>query len=315
MRVGDIDRLDKIIYFCPMNQIPVYQKIAAIFLVPFFLFFAGCSSPKKTANLLENSDIAYRSGNFSEALSGYEKLIAIWDSENPREQNPYLDKAGHAAFSVSEFDKAINYFTESTHYGTASIETYLRLIEYYREDGNFSREMMALEGLVEHYPDAMETNALRTRLFEMAVESKQWQPADEQWHYINEDKDLPLLEKYFEVNRQLENRQRADSLASVILAMDKNNVPALEWEAKKYFDRAEERYNTEMEAYERNKTRRQYARLLNELEIAGEDFRKARDIYERLYRISPEKRYAVFLFNIYSRFEDQEKAAYYRARM
>jgi tetratricopeptide (TPR) repeat protein len=301
-------------YFRGMKTIS-HPLFSGIWLLVLFWLISGCSASLKTTSLIDQSNAAYETGNYTEALSGYEKLIAIWDSENPRNQNPYLDRAGHAAFWLSEYEKAINYFTESTHYKTASLETYTHLIEYHRERGNFSREMMALEGLVENYPDASATKKLRSRLFEMAVESGQWQLAEEQWDHITDASDLALMEKYFEVNRRLENRQLTDSLANVILTRDKDNLPALEWEAKKFFDRAEERYNTEMEAYERNKTRRQYARLVDELELAGKDFRKARDIYERLYRLNPEKRYAMQLFNIYSRFEDHEKAAFYRARM
>lgn len=298
-----------------MKSRPTFHNVVPASVILILLFFAGCSTTIKTTSVLENANSAYASGNYTEALNGYEKLIAHWDENNPREQNPYLDKAGHAAFLMGDYDKAIGLFTESMHYGTASIDTYIRLIDYYREKGNFSREMMALEGLVEQYPEAPVTKTKRSRLFEMAVEAKQWEMAEEQWAFVTDKNELPLLEKYFEVNRQLDNPQRSDSLATVILSLDKNNVPALEWKAKKYYDRAEERYTTEMAAYERTQTRKQYARLLEELKKANEDYRRARDIYERLYQTNPDKSYALYLYNIYTRFEDQEKAAYYRARM
>jgi len=298
-----------------MNIKPTFRYILFAGISLFMFLFAGCSATKNTTSLLENTNNAYASGNYSEALSGYEKLIVRWDENNPREENPYLDEAGHAAFLTGDYEKAIGLFTESMHYGTASVDTYTRLIDYYHEQGNFSREMMTLEGLVEKYPEAPVTKTKRSRLFEMAVEAKQWEMAAEQWQYITDKNELPLLEKYFEVNQRLDNTQRSDSLATVILSRDKNNVPALEWKARKHYESAEERYTSEMEAYERNQTRKQYARLLEELKKANEDYRRARDIYERLYQTNPDKRYAMYLYNIYTRFEDQEKAAYYRARM
>ncbi len=276
---------------------------------------AGCSPTKKTATLQQNAAAAFDAGNYKLALADYETLVSLWNETNPREENPYLDKAGHAAFEMGDTEKAIGYFTESMFYGTATISTYTKLIAHYREVANFSRELMTIEGLMEAFPEHAVTQDYQQRLFEMYTEAEQWQEAERQWEMIGGEKDLALLEKYFLVSRQLDNRERADSLANVIIAADPNNAAALEWRATQHFNRAEQRYNAEMKAYEQNRTRRQYAQLLEGLEVANENYRKARDIFERLYRKSPEKRYAAYLYNIYSRFEDNEKANYYRSRM
>lgn len=284
-------------------------------LLSLMIAATGCSPTKKTATLQQNAADAFEAGNYELALTGYETLVSIWNEANPREENPYLDKAGHAAFEMGDTEKAIGFFAESMFYGTASISTYTKLIAHYREAANFSRELMTIEGLIEAFPENPVTQQYQQRLFEMYAEAEQWKKADEQWKNISGEKDITLLEQFLEVNRQLDNQARADSLANVIIAADPNNTAALEWRATQYFNRAEQRYNAEMKAYEQNRTRRQYAQLLEGLEIANKDYRSARDIFERLYQKSPEKRYAMYLYNIYSRFEDSQKANYYRSRM
>jgi hypothetical protein len=168
---------------------------------------------------------------------------------------------------------------------------------------------------MEAYPDSDEAKAEHSRLFEMFAETDRWEEAAEEWTKIYGEKSKHQLELYFEVNRGLGNTEICDSLSVVLLDFDQNNPIALEWEALKYYNQAEERYQSEMTAYEQNKTNRQYLKLLDALEIVNADFRRARDIFEELYTQSNEKRFATYLYNIYNRFQDEKKAAYYRERM
>lgn len=263
----------------------------------------------------QKAEAAYADGNYTLALKQYENLVNQWNQNNPREENPYFDPAGHAAFSIGQIDKALEFFSQSMHYGTASLETYTRLIDHYREIENFSREMMTIEGLLEHYPQEHDSQKARKRLFVMYAETARWEEAETQWQQLDLEPGKILLEQYLEVCQQLKNTEKGNEAARMLLAQEPGNIPALEWRALQYFNKAEARYTAEQEAYERNKTRRQYARLLEGYEAAGIDYRKARDIYERLFRNNPDPRYARYLFTIYARFQDKEKAEYYRSRM
>jgi aminoglycoside/choline kinase family phosphotransferase len=84
--------------------------------------------------------------------------------------------------------------------------------------------------------------------------------------------------------------------------------------AKKYFWRAENRYQSEMEAYEKNRTHRQYAQLLRAFEVLNADFHKSLNYFLRLYEKDPKPEYARFIGNIYLRFDDKSKARYYHSR-
>lgn len=285
----------------------------SIFLTAVIL--TSCSTQKKVVNYDQIADAAYASGDYSTALENYEILLKSWNEQYIQEENPYYDKAGNAALLLQYYDKAAVYLAYSMYNGTASPETYTRLIVYYREIDNFSKEMMTIEGLMEAYPDSEEAKAEHSRLFEMFAETDRWEEAAEEWTKIAGKKSTRQLELYFDVNRGLGYTEICDSLSVVLLEIDDKNAVALEWEALKYYNRAEERYQSEMTAYEQNKTNRQYLKLLDALETVNADFRRARDIFEELYTQSNEKRFATYLYNIYNRFQDEKKAAYYRERI
>ena len=67
-----------------------------------------------------------------------------------------------------------------------------------------------------------------------------------------------------------------------------------------------------MEKYNQNKTTRQYKILLNELDVATEDFKKALSYFEKLWNDGTQEKYASYFANIYARFGDEQKAAYYK---
>lgn len=300
-------------YFCNMKQRNRLFAPSLIVLTVTFLI-TNCKTTLSIADQQKNAAIALEAGNYPVALQQYESLIKTWNEHHSFEENPYYDKAGHAAFALKDYNKAIEYFNHSTHYGFAGVETYLVLIEHYREVKNFSRELTTLNTLIEKFPDAAVEVTAFERLFAMYFETGRWEEAAAQIPNFNREPDINLLEQMLKVHNQLGNDIEEEMIANQLLKLDSNNTSALEWQAKKYFDAAEARYTAETEAYERNKSRSQYNRLLKGYDAAGEDYRKARDIYERLYKVNPDKKYAVYLYNIYARFKDEEKATYYRSK-
>lgn len=278
------------------------------------LLLNSCKTILSIADLQTNAEQAYNEGNYTAALQQYENLIKNWNNNYAFEENPYYDKAGHAAISLKDHGKAIEYFNHSTHYGFAGANTYLALINHYREIENFSREMTVLNTFIEKFPNEAVEASAHERLFEMYVETGRWEEAEAQIPFFSHEPGIEELEQLLLVHNKLGNEKEGEAAASQLLELDNNNTAALEWRAINYFEAGEARYIAETEAYERNKSRSQYARLLKGYEAAGEDYRIARDIFERLYKQNPDKKYAIYLYNIYARFQDEEKAAYYRAR-
>jgi tetratricopeptide (TPR) repeat protein len=175
---------------------------------------------------------------------------------------------------------------------------------------------MALSDFLEMFPDDEKSDEVRLRLFETYMISENWEPALQIWPMINDaDKNnVTMLEQWFKLNEALENDAVCDSIADQLLELDSNNLIALEWKAVNLFKSAEDRYNREMKAYENNRTNKQYKKLLDELDKSTNEFQTALNWFETLYKNDPQPRYALYMSNIYVRFNDKEKADYYRKK-
>jgi len=116
---------------------------------------------------------------------------------------------------------------------------------------------------------------------------------------------------YLKVNRKLGNNPKAEAIAKELLKADRSNIEALEFLGEYHFNRADELYVSEMNAYENNKTMQQYKKLTDALKRVNANYKTSRDYFEELYKLKPDKKYARYLGNIYTRFENKQKAAYW----
>lgn len=110
------------------------------------------------------------------------------------------------------------------------------------------------------------------------------------------------------------DKKRLDYYARKILEKDSKNTKALYHLAKKYYWIAENRYKREMAAYEKNKTKRQYIKLLDALEQISANYRISRNYFLRLYKIEPNSKNAAYLANIYGRLNNKKMAEYYKRK-
>lgn len=286
-----------------------------LFLLIAFLVNA-CSPMRQVAELSQQADQAYASGDFEDAFNLYERLIDKHRTQNVAVEGVIYQRAGVSAQAAGNTQKAIEYLELARHTSAADEKTFLILAKAYRDIDNLSREISNLERYAQQYPFGEEIDAVRERLFITLVESMNWQQACDLWSklpgkaYLDEQ----MLTAYLQVTRQLNDEESAYDIAEVLLEINANNAEALDYLARKHFNAAVSRYNHEMRAYEENRTHRQYAQLLDAFEIINTDLRIALNYFLRLYEQDPRPEYAGFLANIYERFQDEENARYYRQR-
>jgi hypothetical protein len=148
----------------------------------------------------------------------------------------------------------------------------------------------------------------------MHFELKLTDNALETWVRMDEKSknEISNMKTFFTINKQKENTDVCDSLSLVILEQEPANVDALEWNGNKYYWLGENRYQREMEKYNKNKTSKQYKILLGELDLATADFKKSLPYFEKLWNIEPGEKYASYFMNIYARFGDETKVNYYK---
>jgi tetratricopeptide (TPR) repeat protein len=178
---------------------------------------------------------------------------------------------------------------------------------------NLSKEITNLEEYIEKHPNGAELPEIHKYLFLAYVKSTNWDAANTIWPKVDQEaqKTIDYLNGYLTVCSKLGLVEQRDGAALQILKIDKNNVSALEVLAEKYFWLAENRYQTEMKAYNSNRTNKQYSILLKALDTINENFKVSRDYYLRLWEIEKNPKYATYLGNIYSRFDNKDRADYF----
>ena len=291
------------------------KQVFFITVVIIFLLFAACS-PKITAPVLSSKDLAVQateSGN-------YEMAVEAWKThfdEQTLAQIPGADfaTAAQMAFKADDLEQSVKWFDQARYKNFANAEMYQTLAAIFRKQQNISKELSALEYYKANFEGDM--NEVNNRLFELYYEVKLYDEALVAWDGMNVETQSKIenLKPYFSINKSQEKNEICDSLATVILEKEPKNIEALEWNGMKYYWLAENRYQREMEKYEKNKTNKQYKALLKELEISTADFKKALPYFEKLWDIEPGEKYASYFMNIYARFGDESKVNYYKKYM
>ncbi|UBM63252.1 hypothetical protein LA303_04590 [Candidatus Sulfidibacterium hydrothermale] len=257
---------------------------------------------------------AFKKGDYQTALALWSKTIAKYEKRNKGTQCTVYDDAAQAALKLGKDDLARQLLEKATYSASATPEAFVELAKLYRKIDNLSLEITTLERYVKKYPHDKNIVPMQERLFETYIESENWQEALDLWKKLpaSFQTDTSHLAELLKANIALNREKAADTLAPMLLKKDPKNTVALDYEAKKYFWRAENRYQAEMKAYSKNKTRSQYAHLLNAFKIVTVDFKKSLTYFRRLYVLQPTSENARYLGNIYARLDDRSKAKYYQ---
>jgi tetratricopeptide (TPR) repeat protein len=295
-------------------------RIKFLFISLLFLGFISCNVLRPVVVEVDPEQAAseaYMAGDFETALAEYEALIAAQRERQEEVNGHYFKCAGLAAFELDETTRALDHLERAQHTDAVDDLTYAALAKAYRRIDNLSREITHLENYLNNYPDGTEAPAFRLRYFETLVESRQWDEAYALWPQLDEPsrESETLINQFYQVNLALGHEEAADALAEQLIALNPDNYDALDRLARRYYDRADARHQKEMAAYDRNRTQRQYAQLLEAFDVLNQDFRKSLTYFLKLYDINPTREYASYLRNIYTRFQDDERARYYRQQM
>ena len=224
----------------------------------------------------------------------------------------YYKAADHAK-SAGDRAVALQWFESSLSLGYENPMLFDNLAAIYKGQNNLSKELNNLKALAEKYPAYERINGVNERLFEIYLEVDKNQ-AFSLWNQMtlearNKESNL---DAYFKYSLSSDNQARTDSIADALLKINPRHVASLEWNAIKYYEKAENRYQLEMDKYNRNKTHVQYQFLLNALKVVTADFKKSLTYFDPLWEMDPGSKYAAYMANIYTRLNNQDKADYYK---
>jgi tetratricopeptide (TPR) repeat protein len=273
--------------------------------------FTGCSGTKQLTQYQASGEKAYEMGDYGKALAEWEKVIDYYSKQGTPNECPVYAEAAAAAIETGQVEKAIQYLVAETYTGKASGDTYLDLAVLYQQIDNLSKEIDALDAYIDKFPEGEKAEQVRVDLFEIYVESKNWEAAQTEYNNLSDASKDAMIEPYFVLNEALKNDSVCDALALEMLDENPENVLALDWMAKKLFWQAEKRYQDEMKAYSENKTNKQYKQLLSALDVVTDEFKTSLSYFKTLYSLDPSAEYAKYLGDIYNRLDDKKKADYY----
>lgn len=277
------------------------------------LTFVACSGGKQITQTMQSGQSAYNTGDYQKALADWEIVIAHYKKTDTEKECPVYSEASDAAGKLGQTEKAIRYLKSDLYTPFANGDSYFKLAGLYRQIDNLSNEMDMLEAYSSKYPDGEKIDDVKSRLFEINTEIKNWEVVVGLWGSLstNTQAEVPIIEMYFLANEKLKNDSVCDRLALQLLEQDNKNTVALEWMAKKLFWQAENKYQNELKAYSKNKTNKQYKKLLNALDVVSSDFKKSLVYFKTLYAVDPSPAYAKYLGDIYNRLDDKKKADYF----
>ncbi|MCF8370173.1 MAG: hypothetical protein K9H64_01035 [Bacteroidales bacterium] len=276
--------------------------------------FSSCALNKQIQADYSSGKASFQQEDYALALSQLEKVISMKEEKGKIIDLDTYSMAGISALRIGNNEKARTYLEKIAYNEKVDSRSIDALAEVYRNIDNLSKEMKTIELYLTKFPNGKELSQMQSRLFQTYIESENWEKGLSLWEKFSEiDKEKTThLEGYLKIQQAMDNEELADQTAEKILSTEKENTIALEYLATKYYKRAEDLYQIEMEAYENNKTNKQYKILLQKLKIIGLDFKKSRDYFERLFNENSKAEYATYLGNIYARLNNKDKSEFYR---
>ena len=246
--------------------------------------------------------------------------LQVWKDYIDYKVNQQLTVTGEEYYNASGFamsagDNALasEWLENSLSVGYDSPLAYQNLATIYKGQNNLSKELNNLKILAEKYPGYENISDVHERLFEIYLEVDKSE-AFARWNHLSMEvrNKEPNLDAYLRFSMAADNHARTDSIADAMLKINPKHVAALEWNAVKFYEKAEDRYQLEMNKYNRNKTHVQYQFLLNALKVVTADFKKSLTYFDPLWEMDPGSKYAAYMANIYNRLGNPEKADYYK---
>jgi hypothetical protein len=273
----------------------------------------SCTTGGKMGKSKVSANQYYQQGNYQAALMLWESDMALCVKKGMEDDCPAYTPAAYAYMKMGNDQKALELLKKASYSAIVPDSTYLAMADIYNKEDNLSLEMMSLQDYISRFPNGKKAGNVNARLFKIYVESLNWESAENQWANLDEadQKKEMFLQDYFSINKASQKNETCDSLAIVLLKVNANDLDALDWLGKKYYRLAEDSYQSEMQAYESNKTRKQYAILLKALDEITAQFKVSLSYFKQAYQLSPDPRTANYLSHIYNRLDDKDKATYY----
>ena len=283
-------------------------------IIPLILLSA-CGTPKKITDASLEAARLTENSKYEEALKKVESIINYYEDKGTNAADTTYSLAANLAYKTDKIYPAVKYYESAIKTGSKDETVWVNLADCYKKMDNLSKEITTLEAYKDSFPEGKALPRMEKRLMDTYIESKNWTKATNLWLTLpgNKNNSPDLMEDYVSLLENTSANENTIYEASTkLLKLDPYNTIALKNIAIHFYKNAERRYEREMNTYEKHKTRRQYAYLLEQLKIVTKDYKSAAFYFEKLYKLDPQKEYAAYLSNIYLRLNNANKSQFYK---
>ena len=278
-----------------------------VIIISSIFILASCSSTKQLTTLENSLKTNYSNKNYEAVIEEYEKLTTLASKKKQELPSQSTIFAGKSFYNIEKYSESLNLLSSIENKDEEAI--FMEGMSYYHLKNN-NEEFSFWNANRNSIKNAENEQIVLNRIYDLAINFAEFQLANRVWTELSNNSEIEQMEKQVAVLDNLGEKSQALSLANNILKKDANNEEALYYRGTYYFNKAESLYESEMDKYNKNPNYTTYAYLRRELKKASSDFRNARDIFERLYKIAPDnKKYIAYLKNTYLRLEMRNEAA------
>jgi tetratricopeptide (TPR) repeat protein len=277
------------------------------------IFMAGCGSSKSIVTARQDADFLYYQKDYHSAFDKYSQIIESYVSKKETVPPELYASAGKCLYYADSQAAAIPYFKLAEDAGYEDEQILMLQIKYYADADNLSKELDRLEKYSALYPEGIDIAFVNYRMYLRYCEMQEYGKAHLRYHSLSDEyrDDVAVLEKQHLVCTKLNRKDEADSIARQLYNMNPNNLIGLNYMAYDAYITTENEYVAAIKAYEANKTTSGYRVMLMTTEPLVARYKKAKDLYIRLYNQYKRPHDAAILSRICTRLNDKQNAAYY----
>ena len=273
----------------------------------------GCGSSKSMVSARQEADLMYYQKDYLNAFDKYSQIIESYVSKKELVPSELYALAGKCLYSADSQTEAIKYFKLAEDAGYEDEQILMLQIKHYADADNLSKELDRLEKYSALYPDGSDIAFVNYRLYLRYCEMREYGKAHLRYQSLSDEyrDDVAVLEKQHLVCEKLNRKDEADNIARQLYNLNPNNLIGLNYMAYDAYITTENEYVAAIKAYDANKTNAGYKQMQQRTAPLAARYRKAKDLYVKLYNLYKRPHDAAILSRICTRLNDKQNAAYY----
>ncbi len=273
----------------------------------------GCGSSKTMVSARQEADLMYYQKDYLNAFDKYCQIIELYVSKKETVSAELYALAGKCLYSADSHAAAIPYFKLAEDAGYEDEQILMMQIKHYADADNLSKELDRLEKYSALYPDGNDIKFVNYRLYLRYCEMQEYGKAHLRYQTLDPEyrDDIAIIEKQHLVCTKLGRQDEADSIARQLYNLNPNNLIGLNYMAYDAYINTENEYVAAIKAYEAKKTNAAYKTMQQKTAPLAARYKKAKELYIRLYNQYKRPHDAAILSRICTRLNDKQTAAYY----